>query len=65
VKVGAKKTEGTLKPDSLSLSKGEVAANTTDAVAAAGEATALESGATAVRTKAGAADIETKALKMT
>jgi hypothetical protein len=65
VGVGAKKTEGTLKPDTLALSKGEVSANTTDAVASAGEATALESGAAAARTKAGAADIETKALKMT
>jgi hypothetical protein len=37
----------------------------TDAAASNGEATAMDGGATAARTKAGAADIETKALKMT
>jgi hypothetical protein len=37
----------------------------TDAAASNGEATALDSGAAAARTKAGAADIETKGLKMT
>ena len=36
-----------------------------EAKAATGEATAAESGAQAVRTKAGASDIEVKALKIT
>ena len=48
--------------DSLELS---IRAAETEAKASTGEATAAEAGAQAVRTKAGASDIEVKALKIT
>jgi hypothetical protein len=61
----AAETEGKLAQDTLAGVNGEVKASETEARAMSGDATALEGGATAARTKAGAADIETKALKMT
>ena len=58
-------TEGQLAKDSVSAQEGSVKANETEAKASAGEATAAEAGAQALRTKAGASDIEAKALKIT
>ncbi|MDR3356764.1 MAG: hypothetical protein LBO04_06205 [Spirochaetaceae bacterium] len=58
-------TEGTMAKDEVSAANGEVKAAETEARATTGEATALTGGAAAVRTKAGASDIEVKALKMT
>lgn len=61
----ASETEGKLSKDGVSGQDGSIKANETEAKASTGEATAAEAGAQAMRTKAGAADIETKALKMT
>lgn len=61
----ATSTEGKLSKDEVNAQNGDVKASNMDAVATDSEATALEEGASAVRTKAGASDIETKALKMT
>ncbi|MDR2483788.1 MAG: hypothetical protein LBD55_00125 [Treponema sp.] len=63
--VAASETEGKVAQDKVAASEGEVLANETEARASTGEATAAESGASALRTKEGASDIETKALKMT
>ncbi|MDR2865647.1 MAG: hypothetical protein LBV68_08565 [Spirochaetaceae bacterium] len=63
--ISAKNTEASLAKDAVKAKDGDLSAAKTDAIAAGGEATALESGATACRTKAGASDIEVKALKMT
>jgi hypothetical protein len=63
--VEGSKTSGSLAKDDVGAVKGEVAASETEAAAAVQEATAADVGATASRTKAGASDIETKALKMT
>jgi hypothetical protein len=63
--VAVSSAEGKLSHDEVHAQQGEVKASTLDATAQDGEATALESGASAVRTKAGATDIEMKALKMT
>lgn len=60
----ASSTDESMAHDDVSAQKGEVDAAETEGKAATGEATAAESGASAVRTKAGASDIETKALKM-
>ena len=65
LEVAAKDTDASLAKDEVKAKSGDLSAVNTDAMATTGEATALESGATAARTKAGAADIETKALKMT
>ncbi|MDR1247995.1 MAG: hypothetical protein LBK63_01715 [Treponema sp.] len=65
VKTSGVETDGALAVDSVEGASGSVKANETDATALTGEATAMDSGATALRTKAGASDIETKALKMT
>lgn len=65
VETAATETEGQLSKDGVSAQEGSVKAAETEAKAAAGEATAAESGATALRTKAGASDIEAKALKIT
>ena len=61
----ANETEGKLSKDGVSAQDASVKAAETEAKAATGEATAAESGAQALRTKAGASDIEVKALKMT
>jgi hypothetical protein len=58
-------TEGTLAKDEVAAANGEVKAAETEARASTAEASALTGGAVAVRTKAGASDIEVKALKMT
>ncbi|MDR2865196.1 MAG: hypothetical protein LBV68_06290 [Spirochaetaceae bacterium] len=63
--VAASDKEGKLSHDTVSAQSGDIAAAATDADAANAEATAADSGATALRTKAGASDIEVKALKMT
>jgi hypothetical protein len=63
--VAVSSAEGKISHDEVHAQQGEVKASTLDATAQDGEATALESGASAVRTKAGATDIEMKALKMT
>ena len=63
--VGASETEGKLSKDGLAAQEGTVKASETEAKAATTDATAAEAGAQAVRTKAGASDIEVKALKMT
>lgn len=63
--VAASETEGKIDQQGVAAQSGEVKASNTEAAAQTGDATALESGAIAARTKAGAADIETKALKMT
>ncbi|HIV54730.1 MAG TPA: hypothetical protein H9898_02980 [Candidatus Anaerobiospirillum stercoravium] len=60
----AEKTEASAADDAVSAQNGEVKAQESEAKANTSEATALESGASAVRTKAGASDIETKAMKM-
>jgi len=65
VETSAKDTDASLAKDEVKAKSGDLSAMNTDAMVTTGEATALESGATAARTKAGAADIETKALKMT
>lgn len=65
VETAASETEGSLAKDSLAAQDGSIKAAETEAKAATGEATAAESGATALRTKAGASDIEVKALKIT
>ncbi|MDR2759471.1 MAG: hypothetical protein LBB78_08820 [Spirochaetaceae bacterium] len=65
VETTATETEGKLAYDKVAGVNGEVKAQETEALAAAIEALAMESGASACRTKAGASDIETKALKMT
>ncbi|MDR2663469.1 MAG: hypothetical protein LBC31_10785 [Treponema sp.] len=65
VKTAAAETDGALAKDSVEAVDGEIKASETEATAQSGEATALDSGATALRTKAGASDIEVKALKMT
>ncbi|MDR2864417.1 MAG: hypothetical protein LBV68_02275 [Spirochaetaceae bacterium] len=63
--VAASEKEGKLSHDKISAQDGDISAAATDANAANTEATAADSGATALRTKAGASDIEVKALKMT
>jgi hypothetical protein len=65
VETAATETEGKVAQDKVAASEGEVLANETEARAFTGEAVAAESGASAIRTKEGATDIETKALKMT
>jgi hypothetical protein len=65
VNTNGEETDGVLSQDSVEGASGEVKASEVEAAADSGEATAMDSGATAVRTKAGASDIETKALKMT
>jgi len=65
VEASAKDTGASLAKDEVKAKDGDLSAAKTDAVVSAGGATAMEAGATAARTKAGAADIETKALKMT
>jgi hypothetical protein len=65
VETAAAETEGKLAQDTVAGINGEVKASETEARAQTGEATALDSGASALRTKAGASDIEVKALKMT
>ena len=65
VETAASETEGKLSKDGVSAQDGSIKAAETEAKAATGEATAAESGAQALRTKAGASDIEVKALKMT
>jgi hypothetical protein len=65
VETAVTETEGKVAQDKVAATEGEVKANEVEARASSGEATALDSGATAARTKVGAADIETKALKMT
>lgn len=61
----ASETEGKLSKDGVSAQQGDIKANETEAKASTAEATAAENGAQAVRTKAGASDIEAKALKIT
>lgn len=63
--VAVNSTEGKVSHDQVNARQGEVKASTMDATAQDSEATANEAGASAVRTKAGASDIEAKALKMT
>jgi hypothetical protein len=63
--VSGAETEGKLAQDKVAAANGEVKASETEARASTGEATAATSGAAALRTKAGASDIETKALKIT
>ena len=65
VEATAKDTDASMAKDELTAKDGDLSAAKTDAAASDGEATALESGASAARTKAGAADVETKGLKMT
>ena len=65
VEVAAKETDGNLSKDEVTGVDGNLAASQLEGHASTGEATALESGATAARAKAGAADIETKGLKIT
>jgi hypothetical protein len=65
VKTSGVETDGALALDTVEGANGNVKASETEALAVTGEATALDSGASALRTKAGASDIETKALKMT
>jgi len=55
---------GALAHDDVDAQKGGLKADELEADASTQEATALESGASAVRTKAGASDIEGKALKI-
>ncbi|MDR1986069.1 MAG: hypothetical protein LBP88_03730 [Treponema sp.] len=61
----ANEVDGSLNQDGVAGRNGAVKADETDASALTGEATASESGVSALRTKTGASDIETKALKMT
>jgi hypothetical protein len=63
--VAGKETEGKLKQDKVAGANGDIKANQLEGKLSTGEATAAESGASALRSKAGASDIETKALKMT
>ena len=63
VETAATETEGQLSKDGVAAQDGSVKAAENEAKAATGEA--AESGATALRTKAGASDIEAKALKIT
>jgi hypothetical protein len=65
VKTSGVETDGALAQDSVEGASGGVKAGEVEASAQSSEATALDSGATALRTKAGASDIEVKALKMT
>ena len=65
VESSASGVDAALSKDEVTGVDGDLSAAQTEALALTGEATALESGAAAARTKAGAADIETKGLKMT
>jgi hypothetical protein len=56
--------EGKLAQDKVAGANGEVKAAETEARVQTGEVTASDGGVSALRTKAGATDIETKALKM-
>jgi len=57
-------SKSTLAHDDFDAQKGHVEASSTEAQAANTTASASDSGAVAARTKAGASDIETKALKL-
>ena len=65
VETAASEVEGKLAQDKVNAVAGDVKASELDAAASTAEATAADAGATALRTKAGASDIEVKALKMT
>jgi hypothetical protein len=65
VDVAGMETEGKVMQDKVAGANGDVKGDQMEAKAMTGEATAMESGASALRGKAGAADIETKTLKMT
>ena len=65
VEAAASEVEGKLAQDKVNAVAGDVKASELEATAAGAEATAADSGASALRTKAGASDIEVKALKMT
>jgi hypothetical protein len=65
VETSAAAADGKIAQDTLAGVNGELKASETEARALTSEATAVTSGAAALRTKAGASDIEVKALKMT
>jgi FlaG/FlaF family flagellin (archaellin) len=65
VEASGQDTEASGAKDEVKGQDGELSGLATDAAVGDTEATVMEGGATAARTKAGAADIEVKALKMT
>ena len=56
--------DSSLAKDDVAAQKGEIDAAETEGKAATTEATAADSGASALKTKAGAADIATKGIKL-
>jgi hypothetical protein len=65
VEASGQDTEASGAKDEVKGQDGDLSGIATDAAVGDTEATVMEGGATAARTKAGAADIEVKALKMT